>query len=193
MAEIMVFVDDAVRGTLPRVCAKDGVPSADRVVVRQELGGRTGLGLAWLLLLAGPLGWLGLLGVASMKGSRGDVLTVQLPLSEPAYQRVLAARGLRRRALGLGLAGGAVILLTVRKIGSPGVLAIIGVAVVVTLMALGLLLLAERRLATERVRVDLDGSRRWVRLSGVHPAFVAACLHAEQQHQDAEGRVRRGP
>lgn len=29
----MVFVDDAVRGTLPEVCAKDGAPTTDRMVV----------------------------------------------------------------------------------------------------------------------------------------------------------------
>jgi hypothetical protein len=182
MAEIMVFVDDAVRGTLPQVCVKDGVPTADHMVVREELGGGTGLGVAWLLLLAGPLGWLGLLVIAAMKGSRGEVLTVQLPLSETAYQRILAARSLRRRSLGLGVAGGAVLLLSLRGIGSPAMLALAGVAFVATLMAIGLLLLAERRLATQRVGVDLDASRRWVRLSNVHPTFAAACL-ATEQHQ----------
>jgi hypothetical protein len=41
----------------------------------------------------------------------------------------------------------------------------------------------ESRVKRERVLVDLDGSRRWVTLRGVHPDFVAAC-HAQEQRQE---------
>lgn len=183
MAEVLVFVDDAVRGTLPPVCVKDGVPTGDSLIVKQDLGSRSGLGIAWLLLLAGPLGWLGLLVIAALRGSRGEVLTVQVPLSEAAYERVLAARGLRRRGLGLGVLGGLVMILMLRGLGSPGTLAVFGVGAAVTLMAVGMLLIAEHRLGTERVGVDLDGSRRWVTLSGVHLEFARACRAAEQRQR----------
>jgi hypothetical protein len=46
------------------------------------------------------------------------------------------------------------------------------------------LLVAERRIHAALVGVDLDASRRWVTLSRVHPAFVAAC-------KDAQPQVRR--
>lgn len=184
MAEVLVFVDDAVRGTLPPVCVKDGVPTGDSLVINRDFGGSTGLGIAWLLLLAGPLGWLGLLVIATLRSSRSDVLTVQVPLSEAAYERVLAARGLRRRGVGLGVLGGLVMILMLRGLGSPGTLAVFGVGAVVTLMAMGMLLIAEHRLGAERVGVELDASRRWVTLSRVHPEFARACRAAEQ-HQRA--------
>jgi hypothetical protein len=100
MGTALVFVDDAVRGTLPAVCVKDGVPTADQLVMREQLGDRAGLGVLWLLLLAGPLGWLGLLIVATSRSGRGEVLTVQVPMSEPAYQRLRAARPMGGPATG---------------------------------------------------------------------------------------------
>lgn len=191
MAEVVVFVDDVVRGTLPPVCVKDGVPTGDLLTMRHDLGAPTGLGLAWLLVLAGPLGWLGLVLVASVRGTRGDILTVQVPLSETAYQRRLAARSLRRRAMAIGAIGSLIVLLTLRGLGSPARLALVGVVAVTVLMAFGAFLLAERRLRSEQVDVELDASRRWVTLSRVHPAFVAACLDRERRR--AEGLHRRGP
>lgn len=192
MAEIVVFVDDVVRGTLPRVCAKDGVPTTDCLTMRHDLSAPAGLGLAWLLLLAGPLGWLGLVLVASARGSRAEILTVQIPLSEAAYQRRLAARGLRRRALAVGAVGSLIVLLNLRGLGSPGRLALVGVVAAAVLVALGAHLLAERRLRAEQVDVELDASRRWVTLRRVHPAFVQACLDAERRRR-AEGLGHRGP
>jgi len=52
---VTVFVDDAVRGALPKVCVRDGTPTADALRRREDVGDRAGLGVAWLLLLAGPL------------------------------------------------------------------------------------------------------------------------------------------
>lgn len=189
MGTVMVFVDDAVRGTLPRVCAKDGVATGDHMIVRDELGDRAGLGVAWLLLLAGPVGWVGLLIIAMARSGRGEVLTVQVPMSTAAYERLRSAWRLRRGALVVGVVGGfiAVMALTSsgsssgdelqsRAIGLIAALAVVGAIVV--------LFIAEARARRGTVVVDLDASRRWVTLSGVHPAFVAACRTQEQrQHQ----------
>lgn len=191
MADVVVFVDDVVRGTLPRVCVKDGVPTSDSLTMRHDLSAPTGLGLAWLLVLAGPLGWLGLVLVASVRGSRGDILTVQVPLSEIAYQRRLAARSLRRRAMAIGATGSVIVLLNLRGLGSPARLALMGVVAITVLMAFGAFLLAGRRLRSEQVDVELDASRRWVTLRRVHPAFVEACLDRERRR--AEGLRHRGP
>jgi hypothetical protein len=77
MADVTVFVDDAVRGRLPDICAKDGVPASGRLRVTQEIGRSNRLGILWLLLLAGPLGWIGLFILAS-RGS-AEELAVALP------------------------------------------------------------------------------------------------------------------
>lgn len=91
VAEVTVFVDDAVLGLLPSICVKDGTYTEDRLKLRQELWNRSGLGIAWLLLLAGPVGWLGLIVIGSMRRSGGD-LTVTLPFSESAHERLVGAR-----------------------------------------------------------------------------------------------------
>jgi hypothetical protein len=70
---------------------KDGSYTADRLVLRQPQWNRNGLGIAWLLVLAGPLGWLGLIVIASTRRSGGD-LTVTLPFSEEAHQRLVRPR-----------------------------------------------------------------------------------------------------
>jgi len=186
MAHVAVFVDDAVRGTLPGVCVKDGVATADQMVVRDEVGDRAVLGLAWLLLLAGPLGWLGLLIMSTARSGRGEVLTVQVPMSEQAYQRLLAGRRLRRRAVLVGVLGGLLALVALtssnrttgdafqwRALGLIAALAVVG--------AILTLFIADHRLRNATVQVDLDASRRWVTLSRVHPAFVAACQAYEQR------------
>src|SRR5690606_18299 len=105
MAAVTVFVDRAVQGDFPRVCVIDGIDTADTLTVHREIGGGESLGLAWLLLLAGPLGWLGLLVVASYRSGRAEVLTIRLPYSAAAYARLQAARRQRRIGWGLVAAG----------------------------------------------------------------------------------------
>lgn len=186
MAQVTVFVDDAVRGTLPGICAKDGIPTADRIVVRDELGDRAGLGVAWLLLLAGPLGWLGLILISVARSGRREVLTVRLPLCEAAYQRMRGARRLRRWAVVVGVLGGVLALVAMTApADSPGDAAplrviglLAGLAVIGAIVAL---FLADRRLRGSTVGIDLDASRRWVTITAVHPAFAAACQAQEQQ------------
>ena len=54
MAAVSVFVDDAIRGDLPLVCAKTGAPADLLARIRKPVGG--GMGGLWLLALIGPMG-----------------------------------------------------------------------------------------------------------------------------------------
>jgi hypothetical protein len=175
MAQVTVFVDDAVLGRLPRSCAKDGVPATGWLRVEQEVGQSNRLGILWLLAFAGPLGWIVLLYLASR--DRGERLVVELPYSDPAYDRYAEARQLRRRALGLGLLFGIGLLF----LSAAADLAVAGflLAIAVGVAAVVIACVAEWRMEKASVVVSLDASRRWVTLSGVHPAFAAACR--EQQ------------
>jgi hypothetical protein len=186
MADITVFVDDAVRGTLPAVCARNGVPTSDSLQRRQEVGNRGGLGVAWLLILAGPLGWLGLIAISVMRSGRVEELQVRLPMSEPAYQRMRTSRQLRDRSM-LALLVATVatlVLLSMRDsttLTSFGLVAAIAVAVV----SFATMIVGSWRCDRETVGVSLDASRRWVTLSNVHPQFAAACQahEASQLHR----------
>ena len=176
VASVTVFVDDAVRGTLPEVCARDGVPTTDQLRRVEPVGDdRSGFGVAWLLLLAGPLGWLGLLVIAASRSGRVEELRVTLPMSEAAYQRMRTARRLRDRAtLALMASGVAGLLLLMAQSGPLtrfGALVALGLAAA----ALVAVVIGAGRFRRERIGVRLDASRRWVTLSGVHPTFAAAC------------------
>ncbi len=179
----MVFVDDAVRGTLPGVCAKDGVPTSSGMTIRTELGDRAGMGVAWLLLLAGPIGWLGLLLISASRGGRREVLTVQVPLSESAYQRLRTARRLQSLWFGVALVSVAAVLVILVTASGPTLLDRMGFLVAAALAVTGVvaLIVNEGHLRQARITVDLDASRRWVTLSEVHLAFVEACQAQEQR------------
>jgi hypothetical protein len=182
MADVTVFVDDAVRGTLPPLCAKDGVPTTSGLTLRSELGDRAGMGVAWLLLFAGPIGWLALILISASRGGRREVLTVQLPWSEAAYERRRSAQRAQNLCLTAAVGGAVAVILTLA--GSGGGLlgrAVVLVAIAVTVAGVVGLLVNEGRVRRERVVVDLDASRRWVTLSGVHPGFVTACQAQEQR------------
>ena len=183
MAEAVVFVDDAVRGRLPSLCTKDGTPTTDWLRVHEGVGGNGGPGIAWLLLLAGPLGWLVLLAISVLRDRR-EVLHVELPYSEAAYQRMVAARRSLRifGAVALASTGAlafGVVLRTAPVLpGRPLFLLLVVVACVGLVMTIN----ASRRLDAASVGVSLDASRRWVTLSGVHPAFAAAAKEQADAH-----------
>jgi hypothetical protein len=184
MAEVTVFVDDAVLGALPPLCAKDGVATPDSLQVSNEVGGGTGLGVAWLLLLAGPLGWLGLFVISATRASRGEAFTVRIPLSEPAYERMRAARRLRRLSLlAAGLAGLATLAGLVGPGDATGARMLLALSVVALITTVVIVVVADRRLSDEQIGVELDASRRWVRLSQVHPGFAAACQEQVRERQ----------
>jgi hypothetical protein len=175
VAEVTVFVDDAVQGRLPGICAKDGIATTDRLRVREHMGTGDGLGVAWLLLLAGPLGWLGLAFVATMRGN-AEVLTAELPFSEPAYQRMVGARRSHRMTALVTTVSVLVLLLAAilpfgPLSGGPLLLAML---VLVACIGGFFTWTASRRLSESSIGLSLDASRRWVTLSRVHPAFAAA-------------------
>jgi hypothetical protein len=179
MAEATVFVDEAVLGTLPQICVKEGVPTTDSLIISTQVGGRSGIGIGWLLLLAGPLGWLGLF-ILALSRHPSDMLTVRLPFSEVAHRGMKSAR---RGCWFAGLAsfGFFVLALFALSQSSRLLAAIIGVVCVLALVrwVMGLF-----RLRAASVIVDLDASRRWVTLSRVHPAFVESVLQDRQdRHQ----------
>jgi hypothetical protein len=186
MAEVTVFVDDAVRGRLPGICAKDGTPTTDRLRVHERMGTESGLGVAWLLLLAGPLGWLGLVLVATMRG-RTEVLSAELPYSEPAYLRMVAARRSHRTTALIATLSLLVLLLAAILPFGPlsGGRPFFALFVFTAGVGGFFTWMASRRLTEASVGLSLDASRRWVTLSRVHPAFAAAALSS---HPDAIGR-----
>jgi hypothetical protein len=185
MADVRVFVDDAVVGRLPGVCAKTGEPCDGWLSLTRTVSRYGGVGTAWLLLLLllGPIGWAMLLVIALLGPGRGEErLTVELPWSTAAQRRVEALRRqtwligaatalLAAGLLAYGWRGGATGPTTGRTVV---LLAVVGVAggIVATLVA-------GWRAARATVGVELDASRRWVTLQSVHPAFAAA-VRAQQ-------------
>jgi hypothetical protein len=186
VANVTVFVDDAVCGTLPPICVKEGVPTDDRLTMRSEVGGGTRLGIAWLLVLAGPLGWLALVVIALMRRP-SDWLTVRLPLREEAYQRYRLARRMMTLWFIVAFTAAVVVPVFLRMHHFDSTLA----AITFGLFACAALVAGiwEWRIAWKAsVKVELDASRRWVTLSGVHPSFVEAVqrqLHSRDQVQGA--------
>lgn len=175
MAATTVFVDDAVQGNLPPVCAKTGVPASGRLTIHQDLTG--GLGAAWVLVFFGPLGWLVLFLVAATR--RRSTLTVRIPYADAELETyVRTARRTIHLAIATGLAllaiCGAAFGLAVdpswAMLPGLGVLVVGGLAVIINGT------LARRML----VGIGLDASGRWCTLSRVHPAFAAACDLAKQ-------------
>jgi hypothetical protein len=137
--------------------------------VDQAVGAFERLGIAWLLVLTGPLGWIILLFLLSRRG--GETLSVQVPMSDGAYDELRAERRRRNR---VGIGGGAAIVLALvaptlsTEMQLQPVLLVGAAVLLVAFVVLGWT--ADRK----TVGVALDASRRWVTLSRVHPAFVTA-------------------
>lgn len=172
MAEVTVFVDAAVLGTLPPVCVKEGSATHDRLTIDSEISGGAGLGVAWVLVLFGPIGWVGLIAIALMRRP-SDLLTVRLPFSEHAYQRYRLARRMRRTWFIGAFVLAVVALVSDRALHPLGAFA----GVLLGLCALGSFvggLVEWHGVRSATVGVELDASRRWVTLTRVHPAFAQA-------------------
>jgi hypothetical protein len=171
MAEVTVFVDDAVTGRLPDICAKDGVFASGRFRIVEEIGQSNRLGILWLLLLVGPIGWIVLLFLVARDS--GEHLAVELPYSDAAYGRFAAARRLRTGGLAVCLLGTVTLLVLSAwaHLGAAG--GVLTLALLIpAVVAMGV---AGWRVHGASVDVGLDASRRWVTLRRVHPAFAAAC------------------
>jgi len=176
MAAVSVFVDDAVRGSLPLVCAKTGEP-ADMVIRVQHPVGTPVTSLAWLLLFLGPPGWVAFI-LVSLLGSGREYLTVRLPETDASYRH---EKQLERSRLAAMVAGVAVPVSGLVLSGTlPALFLASGAAFLVAAVALHVII------QRQNIGISLDASRRWVTLSGVHPNFVEAV-----QVQEVGGRVHR--
>ena len=172
MANVTVFVDDAVLGNLPSVCVIEGVTTADKLTFRQPVGGRTGLGVAWLLVLAGPLGWLGLVVIASFRQS-ADYLTVTLPYSEKVQSLRVKAERTRLTATVAMLVAVVLAFVALIQRSSRYDLVALGLACI-GVGALYSFVMHTIRVHHLSIQLELDASRRWLTLCGVNPEFALA-------------------
>jgi len=172
LANVTVFVDDAVLGKLPDVCVIDGIATADKLTFRQQVSGSAGLGVAWLLILAGPLGWLGLAVIALFRQS-AEYLTVTLPYSENVQLRRVRAERARLKATVVMLAAFLLAIVAVVQESSGFDLVALGLAAF-GVGALISLVMHATRIHHLSVQLRLDASRRWVTLHGVDPEFALA-------------------
>lgn len=172
MATVTVFVDDAVLGRLPPICVKDGIWTNDRITFAQDVGGRTGLGVAWLLVLAGPLGWVGLFIIAAFRRN-SELLTVTLPYSEAAHVQLRQAQRARSQAMWVAMSAFVAAFASLLFRTTDSRLLAIAIAIVVV-GALVKSIIETHNINKAFIRLSLDASRRWVTLSGVHPDFEAA-------------------
>ncbi len=127
---------------------------------------------------------MGLLVLSVARSGRGEVLTIQVPFSEPAYQRLREARRLRRIATAAAVVAGVAFFLLVAGGGGPLTMVEAAVAGAIAIAAITVLIVAERRVHATQIRIDLDASRRWVTLTDVHPNFAAA-HQAQSRRQHA--------
>jgi predicted DNA repair protein MutK len=164
MAAVSVFVDDAIRGELPLVCAKTGAPADLKVRVRQPVGGGIPV-WAWFLLFLGPLGIVALV-LAAVLAPGAEYLIVRIPETEASFERERQMQRWRLAALGAGVAVPMLALFTVGMF--PMLWLATGVAFFLAAGALTFLLWRQS------VGVSIDVTRRWVTLTNVHPDFVDA-------------------
>ena len=163
MAALTVFVDEAVQGDFPSVCARTGRPS-DIVVQLERRQGGVG-GAALLLILLGPLGWLVLAVLAVARP--GEPLVIRVPYTEAALAEDARYRRISLAAVTLGVAS--LVLAVVFHGMSQG-----AVWLVIAAASFVVGLFFHVRAALAQVGVSLDASRRWVTLSNVHAHFVEA-------------------
>lgn len=160
-ARATVLADDYVQGRLPRRCVATGRSTRSRLADRTTIDGPSS---AWFLaLLLGPVGWIMLAFV--LLTARRSVLAGEYPLADAVWASV---RQRRRRAFvpaALGL-----VLLLLAALADFAV----GVSLVILLVTLVACLALYWRATAVLPRIELDATRRWVTLHGVHPDFAAA-------------------
>jgi hypothetical protein len=156
-----VRLSDALVGRFPPVCCMTGTPADGfvPVVVPKPLG------VAWLLLLAGPVG---LAVLAALYPKVRTRYVVKLPLSQAAFDRHLRLQNQRLWCSVLGVIG-VVVALVLRGLGVIAL--VIGLAAVTSLAtAVG----AHFKLPWTVPSASADNLGRWVTLRGVHERFAAA-------------------
>ena len=175
MAAVSVFVDDAIRGRLPLVCAKTGEPADLVIRVRHPVGGGV-QSMAWLLLFLGPPGWAAFF-LVMILGSGQEYLTVRIPETDGSYNREKRLERSRIAVFGMGVA---LMLYGIMLPGMfPALWLVSGAACLVAAVVLHF------KVTQQSIGISLDASRRWVTLSGVHPNFVHAV-----QIQEVGGTAR---
>jgi hypothetical protein len=158
---VRVRLDDALVGRLPPVCAMTG----DRADGYAPMVVPKSLGLAWLLLLAGPVGWAVLAGLYPRLRTRYEI---HVPMSERAFDRWMTER---RRQLWCTWIG-AVLLVGAFAIRGVGpVAALVGVG---GLLLLGMASRAHWRIPWLQPSLTADARGRGVTMRGVHERFVTA-------------------
>lgn len=162
MAAVSVFVDDAIRGDLPLICAKTGEPADVIIRIRQPVGGMPRV--VWLLVVLGAVSFPVIFLLALLWP--GEQLTVRVPQTDASFERERHMQRLRLAALGAGVV---VPLAGVMSVGMfLGLWLALGVAFFVVAGALSIMLWRET------IGVSIDVTRRWVTLTNVHPNFVEA-------------------
>ncbi|MBN2621807.1 MAG: hypothetical protein JXA83_00505 [Acidimicrobiales bacterium] len=183
---VTVFVDDAVQGRFPRVCARTGRPSDGWLTVDENVARSSKMStpLLAVLLLAGPIGWAA---IVLFSPHTSDLLTVRVPWSADVHARIVDLRRGRRAAwAAAALAGVALVATLVSGAGGPTMLAQV-VLVTLALATAGAVvaaLVTEHRIGRLSVGVDLDASRRWVTLRNVHPHFAAAASADQRRRRE---------
>jgi hypothetical protein len=164
VAAATVFVDDAIRGDLPPICAKTGELAELQVQMQRPVGGRIP-GFVWFLLFLGPPGLIALILIAVFAPG-AEYLTVLVPRTRASFDHERRLGMWKLAFLGAAVA---VPFLGVLGVGMfPGLWLLAGLACLVAAGALTWVLWRQS------IGVRIDVSRRWVTLSNVHPAFAAA-------------------
>ena len=163
MASVTVFVDDAVRGDWPPICVRSGAPAEWTATVRVPVNRPSEA--VWLLVLLGPVGWL-ILAILLGGGLNHEVLTVQLPYSGALEVKFRERRGRRNVAI-----VAAVVLTALGLIGTSAGYAILLVPGVIAIVVA---VFRHSQMVLDDVAIELDGSRRWVTISGVADEFARA-------------------
>jgi hypothetical protein len=161
---LRVPLDDALTPRLPPVCVMTGAPAdgyAPQVAASR-------LGLAWLLLLGGPVGAVVLLALLPRLRVR---FVVRMPLSSTAFERIHALRTKRLWCVALGVAG-IVVGLALRWAGPIG-----WVVLAAGVLAFAAALAAHLRLPWAEPSLSVDRRGRWLTILGAHAAFVRAVEH----------------
>jgi hypothetical protein len=158
---VRVPLDDALVGRLPRVCVMTGERAdgyAPMIVPRS-------LGIAWLLLLAGPIGILVLAALYPRLHTR---YVIKVPMSDGAFDRWMTERRRRLWCSWLGGAGLA-LALAIRGLGPLALLVALG-----SLMLLWVALRAHWRIPWRQPSMRAGAAGRTVTMLGVHDRFAAA-------------------
>jgi hypothetical protein len=162
---VRVPVGVALCGDLPPVCCMTGAPADGRapVVVPKRLG------VAWLLLLGGPIGVALLVALWPRLRVR---YVVRLPMSDAAFERMHL---LAVRRLWCGWLGALGLVVSFGLWWLPPLAVVVAVA---SVCALGVSVRAHVALPWTRPSAVVDARGRSVVLRGVHPAFAAAAAAA---------------